>query len=239
MRHDDDDGQVDGDAPWARPGELSPFARSFGEQPWVRSNVPPWHMWGNSQIIDVAVPDSSDTSFPVQTPGQIFRVSYKRPETWHWLFGARIVNAPNTGVGQTASITIQWDLISGIGRSQQQMLGFDRFRWVWAGAAGVPPFAHVMWATSTRTPALDYVFSGGVWLPDATTIRTINQISGQDLQLNVRVNWFMSGTPFAPLQIEVGGFIAPKTHVRPDWFLGAAAPSPLEALFAGEETKGQ
>lgn len=229
----DDYGQHDGDRSYGG----SPFARQTGEQPWLRQSVPPWHMWGNSQIIGPIDATASDEA-TVFTPGQLVKVSYKRPETWQWVFHAKIVNtsAAAPGVGATARITVHFDLILGVGRSQSILNDFDVFSWVWAGLIP-PPIDHVMWAMSARTPPLNYRFTGAVWEPDPTTIRDIAQFEAEDVQLSTRVDFFQSGFEERPnATVEVSAYLAPRSHVRPDWFHPTG---PIEQQFPGDEIGGR
>lgn len=222
-------GQFDGDGP---------FAARFGQQPWLRGNMPPWHMWGNVQQIGPITPTFSDSPNPIPSNGQLCRVSYKRPESWHWLFAARIVTAPIMVATNDAAIDIYWDVITGLGRATQQMITFDHFRWTWIHPTRpTPPFEHVMWATSSLTPALDYLGAPS-FAADPSTRRVVNQIVAQDIQLNVRVQFFMRGSQVldAPAVVEVAGFLAPKTHVRPDWLRNDV---PDEAQFPGAEVEGR
>jgi hypothetical protein len=230
-RYEDQDGQVDGDGY----GNLQPYATSMQAQPWLRGGIPPWHMWGNSQTLTIdAVASDEPTTF---VPGQLAKVSYKRPESWHWVFAARLVSftQPIPGVGATARITVHFDLIIGSGRAQQTLPSFDRFDWVWEGLQ-VPPMNHVMWSSVARTPPLGYRFNV-VWEPDPATIRTIETFTAQDIQLTTRLEYFLSGFASRPsATVEVAAFLAPKTHVRPDWM---RLDVPPESQFGGAEIEGR
>jgi hypothetical protein len=230
---DDDDAQVDGDDS----GAVNFVPPSAG-QPWLRQGTPPWHMWGNTQQVGPITPTFSDSPEGLAVQGQLARVSYKRPESWHWLFAARIISAPIMVDTNDAAIDIYWDVITGLGRAQQKMSAFDHFRWQWLDPARpTPPFGHVMWATSAVTPPLNYVLNAGIPTPDPTTQRPIAQLVAQDIQVNVRVQFYMRGSQVldAPAVVEVSAFLSPKSHIRPDWYCNA----PVEVTFPGDEIGGR
>lgn len=228
----DDYGQVDGDDAGA-----VQFQAAGAGQPWLREGIPPWHMWGNSQTIRVNA-STTDTTAAVGS-GQLVKISYKRPETWHFLLVARIVDAPRVVLSNELEVTVDFDVITGIGRSQQKLQNFDRFNWGWIQGQS-PPSDKVLWTTQVRTPALRMVFDpdSGEYVDVADSIRPSVEIVGQDLQVMCRVGLFMRGInegdqSFA--DIEVSAFFAPKTHVRPDWFVNG----PPELMFPGAETQGK
>jgi hypothetical protein len=228
----DHDAQVDGDD-----SGMANFTAGGVGQPWLRSGIPPWHMWGSSQSIALNA-YFSDTP-PVSTPGQIVKVAYKRPETWHFLLGARIIDAPAM-INNDAAITINFDVVTGIGRSQQQMPTFMSLNWKWISGTATPVQAPttIIWTTRARSPATGYILSGGLFIPDPATIRDVNDIVGQDIQVTCRADLYMRGVnegDRTTANVEVSAFFAPKTHVRPDWYLTA----PPEVLFGGDEIAGK
>lgn len=238
---DDDDAQVD--------GEGSPHATAMRAQPWVRmSGLTPWHMWGNSIALQpfelLEVPEGTTSS--IEQSGQLIKVAYKRPESWHWLFHARFISAVDGGsLGpglETLFVNLEFDIIIGHGRSQVELRAFERFRWKWKVVAGTtPPFPPSMWSTSASTPNLNFV-QPNVEIPvEPEVVRPIDQLVGEDIQCRCRA--FMTATgpfpvflPIAPTQLEVSAFFAPKVHVRPDWMQVEVPP---EAQFPGEEIRGR
>ena len=237
---DDDYAQVDGE---------QPFATSMHAQPWVQmGGLTPWHMWGNQQTI--VVPGSGNEEPVVVTPGQLARLAYRRPESWHWAFVARIAGVSGNYVPDPANrietLTIDFDLVIGHGRTSSILQGFDRFRWMWFPVTQGIQFAHVMWAMSALTPPLDYVITPpppapatGV-SPDPASRRVIPQLVTEDLQCNVRCTWAIAGfneeDGRPSLNVEVAAYFAPKTHIRPDWLQSGVPP---EAKFPGEEIRGR
>lgn len=228
---DDDDGQVDGDAqPFA-----SPFARSMKAQPWVNATgQPPWHMWGNSQTIELFLP-ATESQVPA-VKGQLTRIAYGRPETWNWLFTARVVSADDADVGEPLQISIVWELTVGIGRSMQQNLGFDSWAILWGNPPLFPSLVGprtLLWSTTTfQTTIIRPIYGFDPLLQPRNEIR---EIVAQDIQLNVRAVLSSPVTPRANDKravLEIGAQWAPKTHIRPDWLLIDVPP---EAQFPGGE----
>lgn len=232
--HDDDDAQVDGDPQPAH----SPFAKSMQAQPWMRGGQPPWHMWGNSQTIDLFLPAAA-SQVPA-TKGQLTRVAYGRPETWHWLFTARLISADNADPLEPLQISIVWELTVGIGRSMQQNLGFDNFNILWGtptSPSDLAPRGTLLWATQTyQQPLRRAIFN---FDPLLEPPNLIDEIVAQDIQLNVRA---VLSSPVTPrtndkrAQLEIGAQWAPKNHIRPDWL---QLDVPPEAQFPGEEVGGR
>ena len=218
----------------------SPFATRMQAQPWLQSQgEPPWHMWGNSQTIEVVLPSGLATFSPQQR-SQLTRVSYGRPETWHWLFTARIVEADDAEENEPLTLSIIWELTVGIGRSMQQNLGFDAWTRSW-GAPTYPtnsaPRGALLWATQTyQQPLGRQIFVA----PDVEPPNLIDEIVAQDIQLNVRAALSSPVTPRTNnkrVVLDVGAQWAPKTHVRPDWY--QLDGTPLEAQFPGGEVGGR
>lgn len=233
--YDDDDGQVDGDTSGAVQFQSS---LPSVDHPWMREGLPPWHLWGNSIIVDPVTANTEDSTVADAT-GQLIKASYKRPESWHWVFQSRILRAPGGPDDPIASVELDvfFDLIVGVGRSQTVLAGFEHFNWRWVGTQ-IVPFDRVLWSTSGLTPALAYTpLNPGPPIPDETTRRLVSQISAQDIQLNCRVRFAQEDSTGATAGVEVSAFFAPKTHVRPDWYQNPGTPP--EGRFAGSETGGK
>lgn len=238
----DDDGQHDGDSPWGG----SPFARSVREQPWMRSSQPPWHLWGNTQQITV----------PIETTGAVrqgvsntlVRISYKRPETWHWLFQAKLISGPNNTPGFFSRLFVHWQLAVGIGRSNQRMefqlspgqafaiRAFEDYIFRWQDPAPFPINAAI-WTTKVFSPARTFDTAVTPGVPDGPEV---DQIVAQDLQLNVQIVGLTVADNVAAAGqnavVEVSAAFAPKTHVRPDWYQSDVG---NEGVFAGDEVAGR
>lgn len=200
--------------------------------------TPPWHLWGTEAEINIA--DVSDGTV-FQQSQQLAKVSYKRPETWSFLFLAKLLKAPTPSAGNLLVI-VEYDLIVGVGRSVGNIassnnglnVGFCRFVWSF-GAAPVFP-AQIKWTTTVRTPVLDE----GAVTPQT---EAITHFPAQDIQCNVKATVAAAAAPVGDTdtRLVVQAYFAPFTHVRPEW-LGTAAgtknPGSGIPRFPGGEDKG-
>lgn len=240
QRYDDEDnedfGQVDGDQSGSAFQGAVPFQPQNPGQPWLRSGVPPWHLWGNNVSVST---DLQAGVFGQAGTGQLTKVSYKRPETWHWLFSAKILDfGPLPPVGTTLNIAIIWDLTVGIGRSVQQIANFDWWNIFITSASGNIR-NRTLWATQAIPmggASLGRLDAAGAIDP-APPPNLIDQIVAQNIQLNATAVLTLQGAnvgyPYSAT-VELGASWAPKHHIRPDWFLHGAP----ESVFTGEETGG-
>ena len=228
---DDDDGQVDGDV---QPLP-SPFATRMRAQPWLRPGLPPWHMWGNSQVLTTRQTAGGGVASTPDTQ-QLVRVAYKRPETWHWAFQSRLIAMPTPGLpGTFATLEVHFDLIMGIGRSSATFPDFEVHTWSFQNPA-VPPTAagapgNILRSTTARGLRGYAVNSAGTI---TETESLISEIVGDDIQVQARLILTTSGNGFTG-SAEVSAFFAPKNHVRPDWFRDG----PEELQYGGSEVEGR
>lgn len=215
---DDDDGQIDGDgsAPF-----ISPFAQSAGDQPWLRSGLPPWHMWGT--IATVRIPITGLDLLIGQQ--QLSKVAYKRPDTWQWLFYARLASAPTPAIpGNQITVVVDFNVIAGLGRGSVNLTPFERFRWNWVAPAGPPTDSGgaIIWSTTAIQPER---------APGDTPDHSIFQIVAEDIQATTTVNVVSQEAPLGDVIVEIGAFFAPRSHIRPDWLING----PNELRFPGGE----
>lgn len=210
---------------------------------------PPWHMWGNTQRLRTTVQDSAATANDrITTGGQLARVSYGRPETWRWLFQARLISGPNSPVNAT-SLEVSFQLVAGIGRSNIRLVtagiaaqdqSFERYDFQWGPLGPFPAGVHLY---STQCLAPNRLYRTDPPFPDQTgnaaagseSASVIETITAQDIQLNVRlVALAPPGTVTIgqQVEVEVSGHFAPNAHVRPDWFQDG----PRARQFPGGET---
>jgi hypothetical protein len=191
-------------------------------------SIVPWHMWGSSKTITVEHPSSSATQF-VQT-SQLARINYKRPETWHFLFAAELLAAPDGAVGVNVDVIVDFDVYAGLGRANVAMKGrpgengFCRLTFHYTGAAsaqiGVTKWTTQTWTEISNTPTL--LFPNPIVVPPV-------EFPAQDIQCAARVTTQTASADDLPTKVEVHAYFAPKTHVRPDWF---------ERDYLGEEKEG-
>jgi hypothetical protein len=246
-------GQVDGDS--SGPVQFVSSLPSVGI-PWMREGIPPWHLWGNSQTLDALV--QTVAAGQVQpTVGQLAKISYKRPETWHWIFSTKLISGPSGDLVAPAgavTVNVYFDLIVGTGRSailMQQITGvgfptqsFEQHTFQWDAAGGGFPVGAKIWTTRALAPGRTFrtfaPFSNtsGNAVPPEESAGIIDKIVAQDIQLSCRVfattgiaNTALGGT----VQLEVSAAFAPAHHIRPDWFDDGVP----EQRYAGAETGGK
>lgn len=183
----------------------------------------PWHMWGNQ--IELDVPGASPATVPEVVSSQLLKVQYRRPETWSFWFAAQPAELE---VGAPSMILLI-DLIIGVGRTHMNTMdqrpstvftaadvqAFVKMRWVGGAAITHPP---VRWTTRGYALSMDDT--------DATLAQPVDWFPAQDIQVYARAFNTQTGQP---KRVTVWGFVAPRTHVRPDWFVEA---------FRGGETGG-
>jgi hypothetical protein len=162
----------------------------------------PWHMWGNQLPINLIA-----TGAPADVvSSQLVRINYGRPETWSWLFWAQVLS--DTGAGDPGVIQVRFNLILGVGRTALTMNDFVVF------AFGAPlPTPTLRYTTSTTDP------EG----------RILSDFPSEDIQLNVNSIVTGGAAPGTAIQLQVGAFFSPKSHIRPEWY---------EGQFRGDEDKG-
>lgn len=239
----DDSGQVDGDD--------SGYAQFAAANASMGVGTPPWHLWGNSQLIEAPVQDSSAAQ-RTATRGQLIKLSYARPETWHWILAARLESGPNS-LGDQTQVEVAFDVFTGIGRSNIvlqpapgafQDKAFEQFFFQWGPVSSLFPRNVQIYTTQVLAP--NRVYRSDAPFPDQTgnavageqSASVIDHIVAQDLQVAARVIALAppgAASLGAIVTVEVSAAFAPKTHIRPDWFLRASP----DVRFAGGEVKGK
>lgn len=215
-------GQYDGDGPLLGAPLRSPFANAYGQ-------TPPWHMWGNQET--VTLPQiTGNTTAPLKQ--QLLRVSYKRPETWQWLFSATLLAGPQAIAGFANGLVVTFDLTVGIGRTAITIPGFELFQFGWVGPL-LAPVQTQIWSTQSRAPNRQFFTP----TPAVPVDSIVNQIVAEDIQLGVSVGAAANGGSIGDFTVLVAAMFAPKTHVRPDWYLPEE--TPLAAVFPGGEVGGR
>lgn len=196
------------------------------------AGVSPWHMWGNTQQITGLV--QSPTNPLTFTPGQLARVEYKRPETWHWVLSARLLKGEDADLVDPIIVHVMYDLTIGIGRSavsipmgtgyfdQRNDPAFEHFTFTWGGptvgADPAFPYGASIFSTAVLPPSTDFV--NGPAPTKSTAV--VNEIVAQNIQLNCRmaVVTFPGGSHVGKsVTVEVSAHFAPKTHIRPEWHM--------------------
>lgn len=201
-----------------------------------QATVPPWHLWGNTQLITTRVQLGGPGILPQPNMNTLCRVAYGRPETWHWVFQARLVSGPNNTPGSTLNVLVNFNVALGVGRSNLQIAGN-----VGTQSRPLESFTFIMGPASPGFPANAQLFStGGKYarLMSSEAIATefeVQQIVADTIVCEVNVTSSAdAGNVLAlgqPVQVEVSAQFAPIAHVRPDWY-------ELEPVFSGE-TEGR
>lgn len=167
---------------------------------------PPWLMWGNSQVIDHTFlgNGSPEGGLPVDSPGQVITINYGRPETWRFLFVAKLQNVQTDS--EIAQVEVFFDLMPGVGRVTSMIRGFEHYVFP-------APLANdqMIWSTSVQGPLRN---------PDALDDSNIIQLfPAHSIQLAARallIDFQANDT----VQIEIAAHFSPNTHIRPEWFDG-------------------
>lgn len=171
-------------------------------------------MWASTQPIvfnNVVGPLSQ----AVQTGAQITRIDYGRPETWSFLFTARLDTSVLSGVGG-GTLEIDFDLTLGLGRTAVEFPKFESFifdlsqpgTFIYSGQVVSPK----------RTP-----IENTTNLIDRFPAQSINCVAHALLQLT-------GGSPTVTCSCSVNAYFAPRTHVRPEWY--------KDGSFRGDEQGG-
>lgn len=181
------------------------------ENPNPQSALPPWHLWGTTDRVAV-LPGA------VRRTQQLARVNYHRPETWSFFCGARVVNGPDAP-GFPVRIRVTFNFRIGVGRSAFDPVadfgdrpGMVTLEWNLGAGLGIQTL-NPKYATQGVT---DELVDG-----DADTRTPIVWLPGQDIQASAEVSIIIPG-PFPnpePYDVECSTYLAPRTHVRPDWFI--------------------
>lgn len=182
---------------------------------------PPWHMWGTTQVglmTGVALV-SSDVQLP-----QFVRVDYKRPETWTFLFWVQLQGAT---ADVPVAVNFDFNVILGVGRSSAIIEPFKRVQFPIAEttAANINAVHPFRFGTRVEVPLLD---------PADTVANLVEYFPAQDITIAGRATSTGSIGAGNELRFEMGAFVAPRSHVRPDWFEGDPS-----VQFLGAETGGK
>ncbi len=190
----------------------------------------PWHLWGGAQV--VALEQVAAGGLPVQTV-ELGKVSYKRPETFGFFLGARLLGGDTVpGPGPDEVIFVRFHLYLGVGRTMFRDKdpgneGFCRMLW------SVPPLVtpgngninNAKYTTRVRSP----------WLEDTdhTTYELIDHVCAETINCEAECGFFAAAVG-QKVQVEITALFAPWVHVRPDWF----SDNEWEPQFRGGETGG-
>lgn len=169
---------------------------------------PPWLMWGNSITQDVTFPGGVGVPSTVSTQ-QLIRIAYGRPEAWRFMFAAQILDAtvPNDA---STNVTVDFDLTTGVGRSQVTIKKFERY--VMLGAI----VSDFRMSTSVLGPIRS---AASPVNPAEEALNVVTVIPGQDIQLQARIQ-VGANTIVQKVTVRVDAYFTPNVHIRPEWFKG-------------------
>jgi hypothetical protein len=184
-------------------------------------------MWGTQAQVLIPHPSSSATQFTQSQ--QLAKISYKRPDTWHFLFAATLIQAPDGAVGVNVDVIVDFDLTVGVGRSSVQLQGrpgepgFARLLFHYTGPASAQ-IGVTKWTTQSQAEISNLN-------PAAPIVVPMVEFPAEDIQCSVRAVTQTASADDLPTLVEVHAYFAPKTHVRPDWYNE-------EGQFRGQEQGG-
>ena len=155
----------------------------------AKASGAPWHMWGSQST----VPLVSTFTSPVVTSSQLCNVKYKRPDTWRFLFFGKLIQSDTVPFG-SGTVHARFNLTFGVGRSTFTLAPAIDLTWD-PTQVGEPRFC---------TEILD---SQG---------RPFGQFPAETIMVICDAN-YQSALGTFNCQVEVGAFVAPVHHARPDW----------------------
>ena len=166
------------------------------------ANVPPWHLWGNEKNLDLTATATVQPPQPSST--QILRVKYKRPESWHFIFTAEVIDSSVAAGG--GGINVSWQLTIGIGLNT---IVIPKFVEQGFPITGAPSDRIQIWTAAAKMPPQ---FGGD------TSDRRVDTFVAQDIQLQAVITF--SASSLTNVKLKLAAQVAPVVHVRPDWFKG-------------------
>jgi len=183
------------------------FAGVFRFAEWehermTAKSVPPWHLWGNEKTLQLTA--AATLQPPIPSTQQMVRAKYKRPESWHFLFSAEVIDSAVAAGG--GGITVNWDLTIGIGLNTIVIPGFVQQGFPIVGS---PTDRIQIWTATAKQPPQ---FGGDV------ADSRVSTFVAQDVQLQARIVFNASSQTSVTLRLAAQ--VSPVVHVRPDWWQG-------------------
>lgn len=183
----------------------------------MSKGIPPWHMWGGLVNFNAS---TTSPAFTFTQEQQLCRVEYHRPESWRFLFFARLLSSDNHS---PAIFDVQFNIIPGVGRGSVNLKPFEEFKF----SLPIGPLTSgpvEKWSTTVIGPVRDDTAAVPPVVPNI-----VDSFTAQDIQISVRGSVSLT-VPGDTLQAEMGCLLAPWHHARPDWH---------ERNFAGDELHGR
>lgn len=200
---------------------------------------PPWLLWGNTQRVQVRPNVGVQANL-----NTLVRVSYGRPETWHFLLSATLLSAVDGNPAvDVSSAGAEFALYTGIGRSLIKIPTLYTFGWNWglgqpavAAPVNLPEWTNQSYQSRPDSSSIFFDFATDVEVYRVETITGTDKFIGQDITIvaNVYFNTTVAGAD--PAEIEISAQVAPAVHVRPDWSRMDVGPA---EQFPGGEVGGR
>lgn len=163
-------------------------------------------MWGTT--VTVPIHYAAGVVSSAQGTQQTTRIEYARPESWHFLFAAKIISFESAAL--SGDFDIAFDVNFGLGRSTITIPNFELYQFN-AYPSGAAPSAY-KWSTEVIAPLRS---------PADTNPSKVTSIVAQQINVNARVNLRnISAAVAADLVVEVHTYFAPIVHQRPEWHAG-------------------
>ena len=171
------------------------------------SGIPPWHMWGSDAGLTIPL---TGVAVANQTT-QLARIAYQRPDTWTPLFRLSILDIRGAVAG-AVQVFAAFDLTVGVGRSAVELRNYCVLEIGRTIPVPVTP--------PNALPAIIFATQAGLFTDiDSTIVRAPAgaEFPAQDIQCVCRV--LTTGSTTMQLDVNVSAFFAPRTHIRPSWFM--------------------
>jgi len=164
----------------------------------------PWLMWGSERTLSLTTTGVAQNS----TEQQLVSVHYGRPDTWDFAFVCRALEF--NGAWANEPLQVVWNVSFGVGRSTSQIDRFFVFEYLVPATFGAPTRFYTQ-APGLPTNAGDTFPHVTAWLPAE--------------QLRITAHLRETGVAAAGLtaSVAVAAYVAPRSHIRPEWFKGRMA----------------
>jgi hypothetical protein len=177
----------------------------------------PWHMWGGTRKFHAS---TLSTGLLYTDTGQLARINYKRPESWHFMFYAIVFRSQ---LANPSILDVKFTVQTGVGRSNLNITPFEEFKFsLPIGAGGTL----LKWSGEVNGPVRD---DTAAVPPPTPAPNVVSTIVGQDIQVGVTASAQLTIVG-DEVDAEFGVVLAPWHHARPDWHVHQ---------FEGEEIRGQ
>ena len=175
----------------------------------MQNGIPPWQMWGSTQTVDVRGNGS------VSKVPQMTSLNFDRPDTFSFFFFAQILQINGAPPPNAFRVAIRVNF--GLGRDTTTFENFCILEWANADLFDLTP--RICSSTQLRENYVGRSSPNIVeWIPAQT--------------INVDADAFYEGNinNASITKVLVGSYIAPRSHVRADWFAKNAAPGPVPVV---------